>query len=193
METDAATVEARIVEAAIACIERYGIQGTTNRKIAQTAGVNSAAINYYFRSKDVLISRCMRVTLEKTFDWDLLVKLPEISSNEFCCAFFDEFIKNAIRLPGLTRALFFDALTSGNMTSPAVTVLNQFLSQLAQNLRTKGILLDDEELQLAISQIAAATLWIALVPCIFEQSFGLDMHDPDMRQVFVHRLVNKIL
>jgi hypothetical protein len=34
---------------------------------------------------------------------------------------------------------------------------------------------------------------MALAPRIFEESFGLDLNDPDMRQVFVRRLVDKLL
>lgn len=44
-------VEIKIIEAAIECIEQFGLKGATNRRIAEKAGVNLAAINYYFRSK----------------------------------------------------------------------------------------------------------------------------------------------
>ena len=44
MPTD--TVEIKIIEAAIDCIEQFGLKGATNRRIAEKAGVNLAAINY---------------------------------------------------------------------------------------------------------------------------------------------------
>ena len=54
MDEKTDSVEDRIILAAIECIEKYGISGATNRQIALIAGVNNAAINYYFRSKDEL-------------------------------------------------------------------------------------------------------------------------------------------
>ncbi len=46
MQAEPGPIERKIIEAAIECIEQYGIQGATNRRIAEIAGVNSAAINY---------------------------------------------------------------------------------------------------------------------------------------------------
>ena len=193
MKPDSAAMEEKIIAAAIACIEQYGMQGATNRKIAKIAGVNSAAINYYFRNKEALIARCMQVTLANTFNWEAVVSLPGSSANERCSAVFNEFIQAACRLPGVTRALFFDLLTAGSTASPAVSRLNQFMAQLAQDLQAKGAGLDEEELHLATAQIAAAALLMALAPRIFEQCFDLDMNDPDTRQVFVQRLVDRLL
>ena len=44
--------------------------------------VNNAAINYYFRSKEALVDRCMCVTLHNAFNWEDIAKLPEWSASE---------------------------------------------------------------------------------------------------------------
>lgn len=50
----------QIVIAAIDCFGRYGFEGTTNKLIAQTAGLNSAALIYhYFPSKEELFKACL--------------------------------------------------------------------------------------------------------------------------------------
>ena len=51
-----------ILEAAIGCIEKYGLENVTTRKIAQQAGTNIASINYHFRSKDELIAETLTLT-----------------------------------------------------------------------------------------------------------------------------------
>jgi AcrR family transcriptional regulator len=193
LETESASIEERIIAAAIACIEQYGLQGATNRKIAKMAGVNSAAINYYFRSKDVLIERCMQATLASIYPWSEAGGLPGSTPGECCAAVFDQLIQTACRLPGVTRALFYDLLVSGSPASPAVSRLNQFLVQLAQSLLAKGTEMAEEELHLATAQVAAAVLLVSLAPRIFEEGFGLDLNDADMRQVFVQRLVDRLL
>ncbi len=52
-----------ILEAVVTCIEKYGIDKVTTRKIAVEAGTNIASINYYFRSKDELIEETLSMTI----------------------------------------------------------------------------------------------------------------------------------
>jgi len=54
------TPERRIFIAAINCISESGLEGTTVRAIAAKAGLNPAAVNYYYRSKDHLIEEALQ-------------------------------------------------------------------------------------------------------------------------------------
>lgn len=52
--------KAEIIQAAIECFARYGFEGTTNKLIAQEAGLNSASLIYhYFPSKTSLFEACL--------------------------------------------------------------------------------------------------------------------------------------
>lgn len=51
----------RILRAAVEMFSKYGFDGATLRQITDLAGVNVAAVNYYFSSKDEL----MRLVLEQ--------------------------------------------------------------------------------------------------------------------------------
>jgi len=55
MSENERSVEERSIRVTITCIEAEGLERTTIRRIADIAGVNSAAINYYFRSRERLI------------------------------------------------------------------------------------------------------------------------------------------
>jgi AcrR family transcriptional regulator len=54
----------RLVAAAVACIGRDGIDAVTTRAIAREAGMNIAAVNYYFASKDALLEIALERALE---------------------------------------------------------------------------------------------------------------------------------
>jgi len=192
MEANSLSVEDRIVQAAIECIERYGIQGATNRKIAALAGVNNAAINYYFRSKEVLVERCMRVTLDNAFDWEDIANLPGRTARERCAAIFKDLIQGGINYPGLTRSHFFDLISQGNYQSLAVQKLNEFVENLAKDLDQKGAGLEVNELRLACVQITSAAMMVILAPQLFAP-FGFDLRDPSTRHSFVDRLVDHLL
>lgn len=52
MANNELNTEAKILEAANSIFHLYGYHGTTLQQIATKAGVNKAAIHYYFRSKE---------------------------------------------------------------------------------------------------------------------------------------------
>jgi hypothetical protein len=190
METS--PIETKIIEATIECIEKYGIKGTTNRQIAMEAGVNSAAVNYYFRSKENLINRCMQVTLSNAFDWDG-IKIPPGSARERCKTVFNEILLGGIKYPGIARAHFYDLVVDGNYTSQVVGKLNGFLEKLMVDLKEHGSLLSDGERYLACTQITSAVVMLILTPNIFEKKFGIDLKDPEMALQYVNRLVDRLL
>ena len=192
MESTSPSVEDRIVQAAIECIEKYGVKGATNRKIAALAGVNNAAINYYFRSKEALVERCMRVTLDNAFDWEDIASLPGRTAREKCAAIFKDLIQGGINYPGLTRSHFYDLISEGNYESLAVEKLNEFVENLAKDMDQKGASLEANELRLACVQITAAAMMVILAPQLFAP-FGFDLRNEDTRDSFVNRLVDRLL
>jgi len=187
------TTEEKIVEATIESIEKFGLDGTTNRRIAELAGVNGAAVNYYFRSKDALIKRAMEVTLKNAFDWEDFADLPEGTAQERAAAIFADLIRGACNYPGLTRAHYRDLVVDGSYDSLAVREINTFLEKLVADLKDRGINLEENELRLAAAQMVAAVMMMSLVPQFFQKSFGFDMHDEETRGWFVRRLVEKLL
>jgi TetR/AcrR family transcriptional regulator, regulator of cefoperazone and chloramphenicol sensitivity len=99
---DTTRVEEKIINATIDCIDLYGISGATNRHIAQVAGVNLAAINYYFRTKEALIQRVMEITLKNAFDLSDITPTPGESASERCIAILMHIIQGGLRYPGIT-------------------------------------------------------------------------------------------
>ena len=187
------SVEAKIIEAAIQCVEEYGLKGATNRRIAEKAGVNLAAINYYFRSKDNLIDRIMESTLDNAFDWEDISKLPGNTAKEHCIAIFDDLIKGGCAYPGITRAHFHDLITEGNYNSLVVQKYSVFLSNLCEDLSKRGVDMSQEDLKMACSQIASACFLVILAPELNVSSLGINLQDDKTRHKFVSTLVNKLL
>lgn len=191
MTTD--TVEIKIIEAAIDCIEQFGLKGATNRRIAEKAGVNLAAINYYFRSKENLIARVMETTLHNAFDWEDIQELPGSTAQERCIAVFDELIEGGCNYPGITRAHFYDLIADGNYDSQIVKRYSEFIKRLSEDLYQRGTHLTREQLNLAVSQIASACFMAILAPKLNEDSLGLNFCNDETRRQFVTTLVEKLI
>jgi len=185
--------EEKIIDATIECLEKYGVQGTTIRKIADFAGMNSAAINYYFRSKEVLVQRALERTLANAFDWEDIATLPGSTPQEHCAAIFINLVEGGINYPGITRAHFYDLLTGGNYNTQVVKRMNEFVQYLCQDLKERGLQMEQHRLETGCMQITSAVFMMILSPKLFQSSFGLDMANSAQRENFITSLVNQLL
>jgi AcrR family transcriptional regulator len=185
--------EQRIIDAAVECIERYGIAGITNRKIAEIAGVNNAAINYYFRSKDALVQKVLEVTLNNAFDWEDFSKLPYGTPRERCFVVFNDLMKGGINFPGITRAHFYDLFANGNYDNMGIRKYTEFIERLAVELEGLGATQSPSELRLVLMQIAAAVMMVIIAPGMYKEQYQFDLRKEEDREKFITELVNKLL
>jgi AcrR family transcriptional regulator len=187
------TPEEKIVNATVQCIEKFGIDGTTIRRIADEAGVNSAAISYYFRSKDRLMEIVIDQTLKNAFDLDDVPDAGNQTPKERLIAIFSHLMEGALQYPGLTRAHLYEPFVSGRTDTPAVRRLNEFLGRLADELAARGVSLDPVELRMVLVQIASATLLSCTMPQLFDAFTGFSLQDPEIRSRYIDRLVDRLL
>ncbi|MCE0524102.1 MAG: CerR family C-terminal domain-containing protein [Methylacidiphilales bacterium] len=87
-------IKDRIVQTAGEVFGRYGFHGTTIRQITQQAGVNVAAVNYYFRDKAELYVRVLR----EAKCWTRDVAISELSGppEERLRSFILAFVRNLL-------------------------------------------------------------------------------------------------
>jgi AcrR family transcriptional regulator len=192
MKENPGSVEDKIIQTTIDCIETYGISGATNRRIAETAGVNIAAINYYFRSKENLIQRVMEITLNNAFDLSNVPPMPGATGQQRCMAVFLEILEGGLQYPNLTRAHFHNLLVEGQPDAILQAHVTRFFDAQAADLLTHGSPLSLEEIHVALVQIFSAVAMAVLAPSLANWS-GIDMRSPDARKAYVTRLVEKLL
>jgi AcrR family transcriptional regulator len=193
METIHSSVEEKIINATIDCIEKYGFSGATNRRIAQAADVNIAAINYYFRSKEILIQRVMEITLRNAFDLSTMEPIPGDSAQERCLNVMLHIAQGGLNYPGLTRAHFYNLLAEGKQDALLVEHANRFIDYLAADMLDHGCALAQDELKLALIQIFSAVITGILAPTLFAQQHGLRLDQPEACRSYLTRLVDRLL
>jgi AcrR family transcriptional regulator len=94
----------KILDAAVKLL--YGAQPReiTTRKIAGEAGVNIAAINYHFRSKDELIDEAVRAATAAAFEMGMkMLRAPGKPAEERLRSFLAGYATGLVKFPGLTR------------------------------------------------------------------------------------------
>lgn len=183
-----------IILAAIECIEEDGIHNVTVRKIAQKAGVNFAAINYYFGSKENLIEAVMDSTMEEGFvnnlnDYkELWVKDPKKALYSFFC----DTIEGMIRHRELTKTHFADVVTQGRQ-SHSMVKMNRFLDDFFELV--SGLLPEPSvmEKKFHFVQILSAVFLPGLFPDIFGDFVKGDFSDQKIQKKYVKNLVDNII
>lgn len=187
-------MEHKIIEAAIACIEEYGINDTTVRKIAAKAGVNIAAINYYFGSKDDLFARVMEITLQNAFDWEHFESSDNSTPKERLTRILEHLTAGAQNYPQITRTHFYGWIGS-NKTDPEILKhLQVFLERLYQDLTIRGAALKEKELRFAILQAFSASIFgIGLLREMCSQFVQQDLSDPTVLKQYISSLVESVL
>ena len=194
MKEKQSSAEARLVDAAVACIEIYGIQGATSQRIAERAGVNNASVNYYFRSKDKLIQRALAVTLHNAFDWADFSESDDYPPRERLIHILTLLMHNSHKYPGLSRAHFSETVMRRDYGNPAIHRLNAFVGELEEDLTKRGITPTGPELKMALIQIVGgAFLQGMLAPGLFQEYSAIDLTDAEVGEEYIRRLVVRLL
>ena len=191
MSTEDASVQGKIIEATIECIEREGIQAVTIRKIAKLAGVNSAAINYYFRSKEKLVEEVKRSTVEHVFeDWREIINDESRTVRERLFLLFTDYMEGAIMYPGISKAHLWEPLIANTYDSLFVKLLNEFLGDLAKKLSLE---LDRpaKELKLVVIHLFCALSMPVLMPDLYRDFYdGKTFREAKVRRALIEHVLH---
>ena len=186
-----AKTEGKILQATIDCIEKYGLEKTTIRQIAKEASMNSAAINYYFRSKDLLMKQVMTIALGHAFDMENFKGSADLPAKERLVAVMDGMLIGAQQYPRLTKAFFLDLLLERGHNTLVLQHCQAFLDILKQELTAAYPRKSAEGIGEALMSISSATfLYQGLFPGFFAGDATPDLSDSGQRNAYVRRVVD---
>jgi AcrR family transcriptional regulator len=194
---DTPDMEARIVRAAIECIEREGVESATIRSIAREAGVNSAAINYYFRSKD----RLLRAALEQTRREGSSKALLELDELERQTGD----LRSALRILLVhifTGMLNYPRITQWHLSTPLARLgeggedteyWNAFFERFFHRVRSILPHAAEEQQRFSVMQLWCCLLFPGMLPAFFRGFARLDLRDPGAAERYVDHLMEHVL
>ena len=192
MNRESTPIREKIILAAINCIERDGIHGVTNRGIAREAGVNSAAVNYYFGSKENLLDIALKATLREGF----VNPLEELGlrQKDFSSAMEDilSFLADGtVKFPGITKAHLYDPLMNGKYDVEFVKEVRQFMEYLFDLAKSHHPEWNDEDIRLSLAEVWSSIVLMGVLPEFYRQVLHLDIQDPQVRKRFVKHLASR--
>jgi AcrR family transcriptional regulator len=176
----------RILEAAGEIFAECGFRGSTVRKICDRAGVNVAAINYYFGGKEKLYSEVLGhwhdFAIQK---YPLLLGLGEDAPVE---ARLHAFIRSLLfRLLDKGKPAWFGKLMVREMTEPTraferlvreiVGPRDKILASIIQKMI--GVPVSEEKIRLCCASIIGQCLYYYNARSILPQLYHQDVSNPD--------------
>jgi len=188
-------VEEKIILAALHVINTEGFEAATVRRIAEVAGVNVAAISYYFRGKKRLFERSFQRSLTNAFNFQDFAKTEHACPKERLIDILDGVCAMALRFPGLARAHFNEPLFKGDYSGYSMQRVSSFLDEIVQDLTPRYPQPPNpDDLRVALAQIVSATMVVAaIIPDFPKFSCGLDISDPEIRRIWISSIVEKNL
>lgn len=185
-------IKQKILLSTIECIEKFGLQNVTTRRITEMSGVNVAAINYHFGSKENLINAILKATLDEGFvnNIDDYEKSWERDTFNALNNFLKDTMQGMMNYPNLTKAHFQDSFLNNHYESYSVQRLNDFLgtfqSLVSDLLQSES----DQQMKIDVIQIWSALLLPGMMPGLFQKYLGFDLTDEADQSDYIRSLLD---
>ncbi len=191
--TPASAPRDRIIVATLECFERFGVEETTVRRIADLAQVNVAAVNYYFGSKDRLIDVALAASLEQVFP-DAASELAEAIHAEAGDVrrgterFLNEFFTVAFKWPRTAYAHLRPMLAEQRYDGPAVASFRKFVENFASVVEPAMPEPDPKLRRAMVYQVWSSFLLTAIAPAVLPDLVGKEGTVPSLAESMVRLL-----
>ncbi|MCF7859733.1 MAG: TetR/AcrR family transcriptional regulator [Candidatus Cloacimonetes bacterium] len=187
-------IKQKIVITAIECIESEGFQNVTIRKIPASAGVNVAAVNYHFGSKEQLLQIVMQASLQESFVNNIndYSELWKTETRKALKLFLTETLKGAINYPNLTKAHFSSVFNYNNYETDSMKMFTDFMHRfykLIQDILKQN----GEQGKIAAAQLFSTILIAGMMPELYSDFSQLDMKSPEIQDKFIENLMQNYI
>lgn len=182
------TTKEKIIHVVMDIIAEDGFQDITIRKIAAQAGVNVAAINYHFGSKDAVINEALKTVtgqLKNTFQ---CLKESNVSANDRLAIFINNYINIIIKYPDIIKNVIYHQIHHRQMDEQAeyVTFLRtegfELLKQTIGQIRPEA---DDKILCLKTLHLISGISFPILMGEQIKEIIGLDLYNRETRAMHI--------
>jgi AcrR family transcriptional regulator len=158
-----------ILEAAVTCIEKFGIDRMTTRRIAQEAGTNIASINYHFRTKDQLVAEALTMTANHMLE-DVFAEI-EVQGTPFRQILENVLfylIDGGLQFPRTTTAHLYRAVVEKEYDSPGAVALQRAFDRLATRATEELPHEDPARVRFLLSHLLGSIMFTMLAPNFFK-------------------------
>ncbi len=159
-------IKTAIILAAIECINRNGIEGISVRAIAKEAGVNIAAINYYFGAKENLLTIVMNRTMDELFVSNISETFdnPAMTQQQALQHYMTVMLYGMIRYSGLIKVHLHNFVTNEALAANFFLRLGSVKIKIANALKAYNPSITDDDSLIRASELFSIVAFIGFWP-----------------------------
>jgi len=181
-EKEPSTQEA-ILLATIDCINENGIEHLTTRMIAEKAGANIASINYYFRTKEVLVNQALEITIKHMLeDVNETIDNKNLEFRNILKDVIYYMISGASINMGITAAHLYRLVIEKDYDSISaksfLTAFNSLLERAVVNFPNH----DKDQLRKILASIFSSMMFMMLSPFFFQLKEEKELSEESFHQ-----------
>ncbi|MHB8076288.1 TetR/AcrR family transcriptional regulator [Desulfosporosinus fructosivorans] len=188
------TTKEKIIEAALEIIASEGFQKVTIRKIATMAGVNIAAVNYHFGSKEKVLNEALEhvmIQMKKIFNY---LKDEEHSPEVRLEIFIQKYSKILFTYPDPVKNLIHQSIHEHSVSNNFQEYLKfegiELIKNLIHQLRPEE---NDSILYMLTMQLLSSLAFPVLLGNRAVDIFGIELNQTDNQRAYTKLLVKNIL
>lgn len=183
----------KIIHATIACIEKHGAGSVTVRMISEAAGVNIAAVNYHFQSKEKLFDNIIHFTLDHMIgDMEAFINVPNKLPKEVMRDIITYLIEGGARFPEISRLQFYDTFVHNHFDTYLNQEINTYLSKLSTWIESK-VNTSGESIKTALIRVFSTSFFVSTFPGYFKDFTGYKLQENDVaREAFIQDMINSL-
>jgi AcrR family transcriptional regulator len=187
-----ASTKKKILQTVVRLLLNAPPKGLTTRQIADEAGVNVAAIHYYFQTKENLIEQAYAAATEIGFTHAMeIFARRDLSARDRAIQFLQGYAVGIVEYPNISRAGFSGMLFAEKASERFSRYLGQMFEALRNTFREMG-----EKDRKGQAGKTLAALSSIILPFLFLGAFrgisGIDYSDRAERNKYIELLVNQL-
>ncbi len=182
-----------ILLSTIDAIEKFGLANLTTRMIAEEAGVNNAALHYYFGTKEQLVDLALNQTANHMLEDSREILSAESAIEIRLRTLLNYIIEGVLRYPNLIRAHMIGPLLYAERQEELAHLLNTWMGLVMEALRPH--IPPERRGSVRVSlNMTFSVIWMSgLFMGQPEEHGWVDLADPDARQSLVSESVGQLL
>ncbi len=186
------TTRKKILDSAVKLIFSVTREELTTRRIAEAAGVNIAAINYHFRSKDELIDKAGEAATAEAFAKGLThLFAPGREPKARLRDFLTGYAYGLMKFPGLTRTSFLSLFFKESGDTYYGRYMKEMLDKVGQVIAEAGGAGATQPGDAALMALSCV-VFPFLVANTVKDASGLDYADDDARALYIECMLNRL-
>lgn len=188
-----ASAKDKILKTTLSIIGEEGFQNITVRKIAAKAGVNIAAVNYYFGSKDNAINEALKYLGDKVMRSFKLLDDDELPPEERIRRFLKNYVEAILEHPYVYKNFITQTMNYYEFPLKNNFLKNEAILKLKNTLKEIKTELSDEMLTMKVLQLLGGLIFPLIIETQLKGISCMDYYDKDIRDNYIEVLLKSLL